>query len=197
MRCWQSLQQCPGREAGMGTGLTGSLCARTPAWHPPAAQKPLLSSSTTGAVRGKGEQCSHLGKSHPSSTFRWKLQPVLFKTLCLGSHLGICATQCPCGGKYYIPSLPCYFWMLKEQRANVLLSSAQLGQEESVRDGSAAHPHTPSSCGTADFWQWLMTCTKPLLPGSKWVFLHELPITRQASRVFRVGSLSSGTAFPG
>lgn len=139
---------------------------------PPAPQGlELWEGKAQGSSAGTWARCTQAAASE------WKLQPVLFKTPCLGSHLGTCATQCPCGGGYYIPSLPCYFWMLKEQRTNILLSSAQLVQEESVRDGSAAHPHTSSSCGTADFWQWLMTCTKPCYQEPNGFFFMSCPLS--------------------
>jgi len=89
----------------------------------------------------------------------------------------MCTTQGPCGAVIlYVSSLPCYFWLLKQQKTNIPSSYAQLVQEKSARYRSAAHfTHLSSLCGTAWFWQWLTTRTKPLhslLLRTKWVFLH-------------------------
>lgn len=60
-------------------------------------------------------------------------------------------------GILYVRSLPCYFWLLKQQRTNILFSSAQPVQEKSASDGSAAHvPHlrprvAPLAFGS-DWW---------------------------------------------
>lgn len=54
----------------------------------------------------------------------------------------LCHTPPLWRGILYVRSLPCYFWLLKQQRTNILFSCAQLVQEKSVSDGSAAHfPH--------------------------------------------------------
>lgn len=63
------------------------------------------------------------------------------------SSLGICATHRPRGAVIlYVSSLPCYFWLLKQQRTNIPFSYAQLVQEESVRYRSAAHFDTSRPC---------------------------------------------------
>lgn len=63
------------------------------------------------------------------------------------SSLGICATQRPRGAAIlHVSSLPCYFWLLKQQRTNIPFSYAQLVQEESVRYRSAARSNTSRPC---------------------------------------------------
>lgn len=106
------------------------------------------------------------------------------------SSLSICAAQCPCGAVIlHVSSLPCYFWLLKQQRTNILFSHAQLVQEKSVRYCSAAHfTHLSSLCGTACFWQWLTTRTKPLhsLRRNRMDILHELTLISQTPWALRV-----------
>lgn len=67
--------------------------------------------------------------------------------------LGICATEHPCGALIlYVSSLPCYFWLLKQQRTNIPFSYAQLVQGKSVRCCSAAHfTQFLPLCGTTCF----------------------------------------------
>lgn len=177
LRSWKrprSLQQRTGMEAGLeagtGTRLMCSLCvpvARTPAWHPPAAAlawKPLLSSSTEGTEavkwKGTGEQCSHLGKIHPTCSFRTKNTRLSCLKHCpvLRQPAGYrCHTTPLWRGILYVCSLPCYFWLLKQQRTNILFSSALLVQEKSASDGSAAHvphlrPHVAPLVFGSDWW---------------------------------------------
>lgn len=69
------------------------------------------------------------------------------------SSLGICATRHPHGAVIlYVSCLPCYFWLLKQQRTNIPFGYAQLVQEKTVSYCSAAHfTHFSSLCATAGF----------------------------------------------
>lgn len=153
----RSLQQSP----GMGSELKCAHCvhmARTPAWHPPAAPlawKPLLALAPgdwSCETKGKGGSAAIWAPSTPAAVQSEKHRLCCLKHCPVLRQRWVSVPHTPLWEGDSVHSLPCYFWMFKEQSTNILLSSAQLVQRKQWGLALLLTPHTSSSLLFGSDW---------------------------------------------